>query len=272
MAQKKNVPLKDEELNLSDKIDERFDSVDSDLAEIKRNKVDIASLETKVANLPDNMWNHLDKKLDERIERIREREKAEGYISTNECIDQLNETVDVFNKRHEKVVGVVKMIAGYLQNIDEYVRGKKKTAPQVEPILAQIEAIDVTDVSESSFPSIPPKDGKWGKLLLYDIPTYTVQRIKHSKTLRQFFALCMFLTMIIISFLLIFVSRENAYLREQNASLRQTEAKYYLLRKASRHHKEWSKNADYIEFLYTDPEQNRDAIQQLWQKANATKQ
>jgi hypothetical protein len=37
MAQKKNVPLKDEELNLSDKIDERFDSVDSDLAEIKCN-------------------------------------------------------------------------------------------------------------------------------------------------------------------------------------------------------------------------------------------
>jgi hypothetical protein len=79
------------------------------------------------------------------------------------------------------------MIAGYLQNIVEYVRCKKKTAPQVEPILAQIEAIDVTDLSESSFPSIPPKDGKLGKLLLYDIPTYTEQRIKHSKTLRQFF-------------------------------------------------------------------------------------
>jgi len=82
---------------------------------------------------------------------------------------------------------VVENVAGISPNIDEYVRGKKKTAPQVEPILAQIEAIDVTDLSESSFPSIPPKDGKWGKLLLYDIPTYTLQRIKHSKTLRQFF-------------------------------------------------------------------------------------
>jgi hypothetical protein len=266
MALKKNVPLKDEELSLSDNIDERFDSIDNDLAEIKSTKADITLLQTQVTKLPDDVCAKMEVMLDKRNERMRQQDIDEGRISTNECIDELNKTVCIFNDGHEKAIGIIKLIGNYLENIDKYIRGNISETPQVSTVLEKIDTVGTLDTATPSFPSIPPKDGKWSKLLCYDIPTYTLTRIKHSKTVRQLFTLITLLIALIITFLLIFVARENAYLRQENAWLRQTEAKYYLLRKASRSHKEWSKSADYIEFLYTDPEQNRDIIQRLRQK------
>lgn len=267
MASKKNVPLKDEELTLSDKIDERFNSVDSDLAEIKNNKVDITSLETKVTNLPDNVWNHLDKKLDERQQRIIDRAKAEGKITPSEYMERLRATVTKFDEQHTGVANAVTEINNNLKTITSIITGgASSTSSNAAPISEPIEVIDVTPSDDLSFPSIPPKDGLWAKLLLYELPYYVTQRIIRSTFTLRFITLCSLLTAMVAIFTMLFVCRDNAYLHERDAKLQQTEAKYYLLRKASRYNKEWSNTADYIEMLYSDPEQNRAEIQRLWKK------
>lgn len=50
-----------------------------------------------------------------------------------------------------------------------------------------------------------------------------------------------------------------------NARLNTTNEKYVLLREFARPNENWTKKADYIEFLYTDEAEHQKEIQRLWE-------
>jgi hypothetical protein len=268
MAADKIKNLKDEELSLSDKIEERFDSIDSDLAEIKRNKVDISSLETQVKNMPDVVWENLDKKLDERFERLREEDKAEGRISPNECLEKVTEIASIFDKRHENVVGVVKLIAGYLKKIDNYIREEKTTAQQTEQTLSQSNAVEGANISDLSFPSIPPKDGKWGKLI-WKVICYIVKRIKLIPFIKQYLFVCSWLLTILSWSAIIVICHFNASDKAELENIAQLSIdRYYIIYKLSHIDDKWAEQAKTVQRLYTDPTINKSKIDSLKNRAD----
>ena len=67
---------------------------------------------------------------------------------------------------------------------------------------------------------------------------------------------CVWLTSI---FLTCIIAHDNARLNTINE-------KYVLLREFARPNEEWAKKADYIEFLYSDKEENKKEIVILWEQ------
>ena len=69
----------------------------------------------------------------------------------------------------------------------------------------------------------------------------------------------MFCLWLISIFLTCFIAHDNAQFRE-------AKEKYILLREFCRPDKDMSTKADYIEFLYSDNEENKMDIERLWEQ------
>ena len=95
--------------------------------------------------------------------------------------------------------------------------------------------------------------------LLFFLPWYYVRRFFADRYVKWWFRtifICLWLTSI---FLTCFIAYDNAQLRE-------TKEKYILLREFCRPDKDMSTKADYIEFLYSDKEENKMDIERLWEQ------
>ena len=86
---------------------------------------------------------------------------------------------------------------------------------------------------------------------------YVVKRLCHSRHFRKFIHICMCTLSAVFLCALCIIANDNARLRT-------IEEKYVLLRDFS--HDRTSQRADYIEWLYSDEDEHRQEIDELWQK------
>ena len=94
--------------------------------------------------------------------------------------------------------------------------------------------------------------------LFFCVPYYYLRTFFASPYVRRWFKIVMFCVWLTSIFLTCIIAYDNARLNT-------IEKKYVLLREFARPNKEWAKEADYIEFLYTDEAEHQEEIQRLWE-------
>ena len=95
------------------------------------------------------------------------------------------------------------------------------------------------------------------RFVFKEIPLYCMRRIFHSRHVRQF---------VVLSMLCLWSASMGftCFIAYDNARLRTIEKKYVLLRDFSRLDDRTSQRADYIEWLYSDEDEHRQEIDELW--------
>lgn len=88
---------------------------------------------------------------------------------------------------------------------------------------------------------------------------YVVKRLCHSRHVHKFLHICMYSLLAVFLCALCIIANDNTRLRT-------IEEKYVLLRDYSHLDDRTSQRADYIEWLYSDEDEHRHEIDELWQK------
>ena len=94
---------------------------------------------------------------------------------------------------------------------------------------------------------------------LYRLPWYQIRALFASRYFRWWLCtilFCIWLTSIFLTSII-------AY---DNAKFRPVQEKYVLLREFARPNQEWAEKADYIEYLYSDEEEHKKEIEDLWEQ------
>lgn len=263
MANRKITPLKDEELDINELILEKISEIEAYLSAQKDNESKALSMLKTFDSLPRNVVIAVNDLLEERKKRMDKEATAEDGMTIKELLETINSIVTSFNEKHESAVKFIEDAAKYLVFIKKSISDLQDKIECADSInTATYRSIHVAG-NNLSFPTFPDRISHLGKYLFYDVPDYIISRIKHSRIIPRYVAVGSFIVTLIVVSLLIFIGQENAYLRHENIRLRQTEEKYIILRKASRCNAEWSRQADYIDLLYSDPEQNHAEIDRL---------
>ena len=95
--------------------------------------------------------------------------------------------------------------------------------------------------------------------LFFLLPWYYIRRFFADRYVKWWFRIIFICLWLISIFLTCFIAYDNAQLRE-------AKEKYILLREFCRPDKDMSTKADYIEFLYSDKEENKMDIERLWEQ------
>ena len=271
MANRKVTPLKDEpgtslediqvELsnciqainNLSGKIDT--------LAKPTAN--DTSSLKDAVGKAAANEVRLLLEARQRKFEEEEEAAKERGEITQQEYFQTLTE-------RYDEVLAKCIALVDFNRNqwpklvnkCEETVRKVGEQSKKNSDALTKIADFVCKITGEKQPICVPPplpKDKAEIIPFLKQYLLYVVKRLCHSWHFRKFIHICMCTLSAVFLCALCIIANDNARLRT-------IEEKYVLLRDFSRLDDRTSQRADYIEWLYSDEDEHRQEIDELWQK------
>lgn len=93
---------------------------------------------------------------------------------------------------------------------------------------------------------------------LYRLPWYQIRMLFASRYVRWWFCTILFCVWLTSVFLTCIIATDNA-------KMHKVQEKYVLLRELARSNRDWADKADYIEFLYSDEEEHKKEIEDLWE-------
>ena len=99
---------------------------------------------------------------------------------------------------------------------------------------------------------------------LYRLPWYQIRTLFASRYFRWWLCTILFCIWLTSIFLTCIIAYDNA-------KLRPVQEKYVLLREFARPYHQWAEKADYIEYLYSDEEEHRKEIEDLWEQRRKRK-
>lgn len=201
--------------------------------------------------------------LEERQQRIikeEDEERKQGKKTLNEALNELTSQYDDVLKRCNAALDLYDNFKEAAKKLDEETERSKNQSNQ---FMQRLDAIgkesSVPPTTSLSFPPLPKSYYEIMRFVFKDIPLYCMRRIIHSRHVRQFvvlFMLCLWSVSMGFTCLV-------AY---DNARLNTIEKKYILLRDFSRLDERTSQRANYIEWLYSDEDEHRQEIDELWQQ------
>jgi hypothetical protein len=201
--------------------------------------------------------------LEERQQRIikeEDEERKQGKKTLNEALNELTSQYDDVLKRCNAALDLYDNFKEAAKKLDKETERSKNQSNQ---FMQRLDAIgkesSVPPTTSLSFPPLPKSYYEIMRFVFKDIPLYCMRRIIHSRHVRQFvvlFMLCLWSVSMGVTCLV-------AY---DNARLNTIEKKYILLRDFSRLDERTSQRANYIEWLYSDEDEHRQEIDELWQQ------
>lgn len=201
--------------------------------------------------------------LEERQQRIikeEDKERKQGKKTLNEALNELTSQYDDVLKRCNAALDLYDNFKEAAKKLDKETERSKNQSNQ---FMQRLDAIgkesSVPPTTSLSFPPLPKSYYEIMRFVFKDIPLYCMRRIIHSRHVRQFvvlFMLCLWSVSMGFTCLV-------AY---DNARLNTIEKKYILLRDFSRLDERTSQRANYIEWLYSDEDEHRQEIDELWQQ------
>ena len=108
----------------------------------------------------------------------------------------------------------------------------------------------------------PDKPAKWKGMIgywLYLLPWYHIQGFFASRYVRWWFCTILFCVWLTSVFL-------TSIIASDNAKMHKVKEKYVLLREFAKLNSDRDDKADYIEFLYSDEEEHKKEIEDLWEQ------
>ena len=189
--------------------------------------------------------------------------KARGEITQQEYFQTLTERYDEvlakcialadLHKKHWP--GLVNKCEDTVKRVGEQ---SKKNSDALTKIADFVNRVTGAQQPQCVPPPLP-KDKAEVIPFLKQYLLYVVKRLCHSWHVRKFLHICMCTSSAVFLCAVCIIANDNARLRT-------IEEKYVLLRDFSRLDDRTSQRADYIEWLYSDEDEHRQDIDELWQK------
>lgn len=199
--------------------------------------------------------------LEERQQRIikeEDEERKQGKKTLNEALNELTSRYDDVLKRCNAALDLYDNFKEAAKKLDEETERSKNQSNQ---FMQRLDAIgkesNVNPTTSLPFPPLPKSYNEIMRFVFKEIPLYCMRRIFHSRHVRQF---------VVLSMLCLWSASMGftCFIAYDNARLRTIEKKYVLLRDFSRLDDRTSQRADYIEWLYSDEDEHRQEIDELW--------
>ena len=192
-----------------------------------------------------------------------EEAKAKGEITQQEYFQTLTERYEDVLTKCIALVDFHKLHWTELENIYKDTMGKvseqsKKdsdTLTNISDFINKVKSVQ----SQKCVPPPLPKDKSDVIPFLKQYLLYVVKRLCHSRHASKLIHICMYALCTVFLCALCIIANDNARLRT-------IEKKYILLRDFSQLDDRTSQRADYIEWLYSDEDEHRQEIDELWQK------
>ena len=244
MAKKRPVPLKDENLL----------SIDDLYAKLQ-------AIEDAVKNINQESDESLGNRIDNGNQGC--------AIDTEQLGKSVAAAMDSYLKAHQDkiVVDVEKSTAKQVEEVlEEYKAAllqlqKERQTSQGGSSQDQPSAIHEGLVVSSGVikPEKPTRRHDLFGYWLYRLPWYQIRTLFASHYFRWWLCTILFCIWLTSIFLTCIIAYDNA-------KLRPAQEKYVLLREFARPNQEWAEKADYIEYLYSDEEEHRKEIENLWEQ------
>lgn len=224
---------------------------------------DTSSLKDAVGKAAANEVRLLLEARQRKFEEEEKAAKARGEITQQEYFQTLT---DRYDEVLAKCSGLVdfhkKNWPGLVNNYEDTVKRVGEQSRKNSEALTKI-ADFVNRVTGTQQPKCVPPPLPKGKAevipFLKKYLLYVVKWLCHSWHFRKFLNICMCTSSAVFLCALCIIANDNARLRT-------IEEKYVLLRDFSRLDDRTSQRADYIEWLYSDEDEHRQEIDELWQR------
>ena len=267
MANKKPVPLKDEEIDtldeLQDKLQTCIDALNSlssktgsqptDNLDVEKFKADVASAAKSAV---ENLLNDRQKQREEKD--INDKEKF--GITQNEYMASLSERYDIVLSRCEGLLNIIEKERALASSLnDRY----KKSDECIKIIGSTLDSIctklDVQTNVDVKQPPMPKTLKEVPSFLLCTIPWYWIRRIWYSRHVRQFAFILMLCSWALSIGLTLFLARDNADLQKDRK-------KNILIRKFAISQPKTAEFVNYVDMVYSDEAAHSKETNQLWQQ------
>lgn len=267
MANKKPVPLKDEEIDtldeLQDKLQTCIDALNSlssktgsqptDNLDVEKFKADVASA-AKLA-----VENLLDDRQKQREEKDKN-DKEKFGITQDEYMASLSERYDIVLSRCEGLLNIIEKERALASSLND---SYKKSDECIKIIGSTLDSIctklDVQTNVDVKQPPMPKTLKEVPSFLLCTIPWYWIRRIWYSRHVRQFAFILMLCSWALSIGLTLFLARDNADLQKDRK-------KNILIRKFAISQPKTAEFVNYVDMVYSDEAAHSKETNQLWQQ------
>ena len=267
MANKKPVPLKDEEIDtldeLQDKLQTCIDALNSlssktgsqptDNLDVEKFKADVASAAKSAV---ENLLNDRQKQREEKDKN----DKEKFGITQDEYMASLSERYDIVLSRCEGLLNIIEKERALASSLnDRY----KKSDECIKIIGSTLDSIctklDVQTNVDVKQPPMPKTLKEVPSFLLCTIPWYWIRRIWYSRHVRQFAFILMLCSWALSIGLTLFLARDNADLQKDRK-------KNILIRKFAISQSKTADFVNYVDMVYSDEAAHSKETNQLWQQ------
>lgn len=267
MANKKPVPLKDEEIDtldeLQDKLQTCIDALNSlssktgsqptDNLDVEKFKADVASAAKSAV---ENLLNDRQKQREEKDKN----DKEKFGITQDEYMASLSERYDIVLSRCEGLLNIIEKERALASSLnDRY----KKSDECIKIIGSTLDSIctklDVQTNVDVKQPPMPKTLKEVPSFLLCTIPWYWIRRIWYSRHVRQFAFILMLCSWALSIGLTLFLARDNADLQKDRK-------KNILICKFAISQPKTAEFVNYVDMVYSDEAAHSKETNQLWQQ------
>ena len=221
MANKKSVPLKDEEIDtfdeLQDKLQTCINALNSLSSKISSQPMDSVDAEKFKADVASAAKSAVENLLNDRQKQREEKDKNDKEkfgITQDEYMGTLSERYDIVLSRCEGLLNIIEKERALAFSLnDRY----KKSDDCIKIIGNTLDSIctklDVQTKGDVTQPSMPKTLKEVPSFLLCTIPWYWIRRIWYSRHVKQFALILMLCSWVLSIGLTLFLARENSYLQ-----------------------------------------------------------
>lgn len=267
MANKKPVPLKDEEIDtfdeLQDKLQTCINALNSLSSKIGSQQTDNLNVEKFKADVASAAKSAVENLLNDRQKQREEKDKNDKEkfgITQDEYMASLSERYDIVLSRCEGLLNIIEKERALASSLnDRY----KKSDECIKIIGSTLDSIctklDVQTNVDVKQPPMPKTLKEVPSFLLCTIPWYWIRRIWYSRHVRQFAFILMLCSWALSIGLTLFLARDNADLQKDRK-------KNILIRKFAISQPKTAEFVNYVDMVYSDEAAHSKETNQLWQQ------
>ena len=266
-ANKKPVPLKDEEIDtfdeLQDKLQTCINALSSLSSKISSQPMDSVDAEKFKADVASAAKSAVENLLNDRQKQREEKDKNDKEkfgITQDEYMASLSERYDIVLSRCEGLLNIIEKERALASSLnDRY----KKSDECIKIIGSTLDSIctklDVQTNVDVKQPPMPKTLKEVPSFLLCTIPWYWIRRIWYSRHVRQFAFILMLCSWALSIGLTLFLARDNADLQKDRK-------KNILIRKFAISQPKTAEFVNYVDMVYSDEAAHSKETNQLWQQ------
>ena len=267
MANKKPVPLKDEEIDtldeLQDKLQTCIDALNSLSSKIGSQQTDNLNVEKFKADVASAAKSAVENLLNDRQKQREEKDKndKEKYgITQDEYMGSLSERYDIVLSRCEGLLNIIEKERALAFSLNDRYKKSDDCIKIIGSTLDSIcEKLDIQANVDVKQPPMPKTLKEVPSFLLCTIPWYWIRRIWHSRHIRQFALILMLCSWGLSIGLTLFLAKDNA-------DLQKDKKKNMLIRKFAISQPKTADFVNYVDMVYSNEASHSKEICQLWQQ------